>query len=315
MHAIGIDIGGTKIAGAVVSEEGTILVEDRIATDAGDSEAIVDSVVAMVERLAVGYDVGAAGVAAPGFIDVNQSIVYYTPNISWRNEPLRARLLARLDLDITIDNDANAAGWAEYRFGAGRDVSDMTVLTIGTGVGGAIVSQGRLFRGGFGAGAELGHMRVVPDGLLCGCGARGCIEQYGSGRALLRMANEIADGGGVGQGLADARTRAGTLDGAIVGTLIAGADPGAVLALTQLGHWLGQACASLSAVLDPELFVFGGGVAVAGDLLLDPVREAYRQAVPARGFHPEPRFVIAELSNDAGVVGAADLARIHARGR
>lgn len=315
MHAIGIDIGGTKIAGAVVSEEGTILAEDRIATDAGDSEAIVDSVVAMVERLAVGYDVDAAGVAAPGFIDVNQSIVYYTPNISWRNEPLRARLLARLDLDITIDNDANAAGWAEYRFGAGRDVSDMTVLTIGTGVGGAIVSQGRLFRGGFGAGAELGHMRVVPEGLPCGCGSRGCIEQYGSGRALLRMANEIADGGGIGRGLAEARTRSGTLDGVIVGALIAESDPGALLALTELGHWLGQACASLSAVLDPELFVFGGGVAIAGDLLLDPVREAYREVVPAHGYHPEPRFVIAELSNDAGVVGAADLARIHARGR
>lgn len=313
MQAIGIDIGGTKIAGAVVSESGEILADDRVATEAGDSEAIIDAVVAMIEKLAVGRPITAAGVAAPGFIDAHQATVYYTPNINWRNEPLRDRLLARLDLDITIDNDANAAGWAEYRFGAGRTVSDMTMLTIGTGVGGAIVSQGRLFRGGFGTGAELGHLRIVPDGLPCGCGARGCIEQYGSGRALMRMANEIADVGGIGLALADARREHGTLDGHIVGDLIAAGDPGAVHALEQLGHWLGQACASLSAVLDPQVFVFGGGVSIAGDLLLDPVRESYRQNLPARGYHPEPDFVIAELVNDAGVVGAADLARIHAQ--
>ena len=311
MQAIGIDIGGTKIAGAVVSESGEIVAEARVATQAGDSEAIIDAVVSMIEGLAVGRDITAAGVAAPGFIDSQQSTVYYTPNINWRNEPLRERLRERLNLDITIDNDANAAGWAEYRFGAGRDLDDMTMLTIGTGVGGAIVSQGRLFRGGFGTGAELGHLRVVPDGLPCGCGARGCIEQYGSGRALLRMANEIADVGGIGLALADARREHGELDGHIVGELIAAGDAGAVHALEQLGHWLGQACASLSAVLDPQVFVFGGGVSIAGDLLLDPVRESYRQNVPARGYHPEPEFVIAELVNDAGVVGAADLARIH----
>ncbi len=315
MHAIGIDIGGTKIAGALVSETGEMITEARVATPAGDSQAIIDAVVNMVERLAVGHEVVAAGVAAPGFIDTAQSTVYYTPNISWRNEPLRERLLERLSLDITIDNDANAAGWAEFRFGAGRGVADMTMLTIGTGVGGAIVTGDRLFRGGFGAGAELGHLRVVPDGLPCGCGARGCIEQYGSGRALLRMANEIADVGGIGLALADARREHGALDGDIVGSLIAAGDLGARHALEQLGRWLGQACASLSAVLDPQVFVFGGGVAASGDLLLDPVREAYRQHLPARGYHPEPDFVIAELVNNAGVVGAADLARLHSRAR
>ena len=315
MHAIGIDIGGTKIAGAVVSELGEIIVEDRVPTPARDSNAIVDSVVAMIEKLRDGHDVAAAGVAAPGFIDAAQSTVYYTPNISWRNEPLRQRLMERLDLDITIDNDANAAGWAEFRFGAGRLVSDMTMLTIGTGVGGAIVTQDRLFRGGFGTGAELGHMRIVPDGLPCGCGARGCIEQYGSGRALLRMANDIADVGGVGLGLAAVRHQKGALDGGDVAALIADGDPGALQALRELGGWLGEACASLSAVLDPQVFVFGGGVSVAGDLLLDPIRASYISHLPARGFHPEPEFVIAELVNNAGVVGAADLARLHAESR
>ncbi|MFC0681614.1 ROK family glucokinase [Lysobacter korlensis] len=313
MQAIGIDIGGTKIAGAVVTEQGEIVAEQRVATVAEDAEAIVDAVVGMIQSLGAGREIIAAGVAAPGFIDAAQSVVYYTPNIPWRNEHLRDRLLARLGIDVTIDNDANAAGWAEFRFGAGRSVSDMTMLTIGTGVGGAIVSENRLFRGGFGAGAEIGHLRVVPDGLPCGCGARGCIEQYGSGRALMRMANEIADAGGiVGASLAAERTRAGALTGDVVGRLIAEQDPGALAALRQLGSWLGQACASLGAVLDPQRFVFGGGVAAAGELLLEPIREAYLANLPARGFHPEPEFVIAELVNDAGVVGAADLARLHA---
>ena len=201
MQAIGIDIGGTKIAGGVVTELGDIVAERRVPTPAGDSESIVAAVVSMIRELqdaapASGGEVVAAGVAAPGFIDAAQSTVYYTPNIPWRNEPLRARLNDQLDLHITIDNDANAAGWAEFRFGAGRLVSDMTMLTIGTGVGGAIVTQDRLLRGGFGTGGELGHMRIVPGGILCGCGARGCIEQYGSGRALLRMAGEVADRGG-----------------------------------------------------------------------------------------------------------------------
>ena len=155
----------------------------------------------------------------------------------------------------------------------------------------------------------------MPDGLICGCGARGCLEQYGSGRALLRMANSVADAGGVGTALAAARARTGTLEGHDVGELIRSNDPGARLALGELGGWLGQACASLSAVLDPELFVFGGGVALAGDLLLDPIRAAYLAHLPARGYHPEPKFAIAELGNDAGVVGAADLARLNGQRR
>ena len=308
--AIGIDIGGTKIAGAVVDELGAIVRSERVPTPAGDAAALEDAVVEMIRTLSVDTEVAAVGVAAAGFIDAAQSTVYYAPNIDWRNEPFREKLETRVGASVVVENDANAAGWAEFRFGAGRMVSDMVMLTIGTGVGGAIVAGDRLFRGGFGAGAELGHVRVVPNGIACGCGQHGCLEQYGSGRALLRMANEIADAGGIGQALARAREAHGALDGAIVGGLIGAEDPGAVAALRQLGQWLGQAAASLSAVLDPQRFVFGGGVAVAGELLLAPIREAFLEHLPARGYHPEPDFVIAELVNDAGVVGAADLARL-----
>ena len=316
MHAIGIDIGGTKIAGALVDPDGGILRTERRPTPAGDPAAIVDVVVDLVRELGTGPDVVAVGVAAAGFIDVAQSTVYYAPNINWRGEPFRDRLSERLPgVDITIDNDANAAGWAEYRFGAGRGTTDMTMLTIGTGVGGAIVTGGRLFRGGFGAAAEIGHLRVVPGGHPCGCGQRGCIEQYGSGRALLRFAGEIADAGGIGQALARGReANGGVLDGVVVSALIQDSDPGALAALRELGDHLGQACASIGAVLDPQVFVFGGGVAIAGDLLLDPIRESFLAHLPARGFHPEPEFRVAQLVNDAGVVGAADLARLHASG-
>jgi glucokinase len=312
VQAIGIDIGGTKIAGGIVDELGGITRFERVPTDADDARAIEDAIVTMIQDLAGGERLP-VGVAAPGFIDASQSTVYYTPNIPWRNEPLRERLEARLGLPVVVDNDANAAGWAEFRFGAGRLDSDMVMLTSGTGVGGAIIAGDRLLRGGFGVAGELGHMRLVPDGILCGCGARGCIEQYGSGRALQRMANAIADaGGGIGTALAAARTAGGGhLEGAVIGDLVQQGDPGAVAAISELGSWLGQACASLAVVLDPQIFVIGGGVASAGERLLEPVRRAFQDHLPARGFHPDPVFAVAELGNEAGVVGAADLARLH----
>jgi glucokinase len=313
VHAIGIDIGGTKIAGALVDENGNIVTQLRKPTPAADSSALEDIVVDMINELSDGTDAVAAGVAAAGFIDATQSIVYYAPNINWRHEPFREKLEKRVSVPVIIENDANAAGWAEFCFGAGKNSSDMVMLTIGTGVGGAIVANDKLFRGGFGAGAELGHMRVVPNGLPCGCGANGCIEQYGSGRALQRYANTLADAGGIGQALADVRAKGGNyLHGKDIGYLIDRDDPGALQALRQLGDWLGQACASFSAILDPQVFVFGGGVAAAGEKLLAPIRQAFLQTLPARGYHPEPEFRVAELVNDAGVVGAADVARRHA---
>lgn len=192
MHAIGIDIGGTKIAGALVDAEGSILKELRVPTPANDSNAISDAVVKLIRELAAREQVVAAGVAAAGYVNAERSHIVYAPNLSFRNEPFKEKLEAQLDLPVFIDNDANAAGWAEYRFGAGRGYRHMAMLTIGTGVGGAIITDGRLLRGGFGVAAELGHIRHIPNGLLCGCGRRGCIEQYGSGTALLRAAIELA---------------------------------------------------------------------------------------------------------------------------
>ena len=311
MHAIGIDIGGTKIAGALVDVDGLILRESRVPTPANDPAAIADAVLSLIRELAEGEEVAAAGVAAAGYVNAERSHIVYAPNLSYRNEPLKEKLEAKLDIPVFIDNDANAAGWAEFRFGAGRGYRHMAMLTIGTGVGGAIITDGRLLRGGFGVAAELGHIRHIPNGLLCGCGRRGCIEQYGSGTALLRSAVQLAKGGDAkGARLAALMAEnGGELTGLQVYQAISEGDPGALELLTNLGVALGKTIATLAAVVDPEVVVIGGGVSAAGELLLGPMREAYLGSLSARGFHPELKLVTAQFVNDAGVVGAADLAR------
>ncbi len=316
MKTVGIDIGGTKIAGALVNEAGEIIRDLKVPTPANDPVALQAAVVKMVEELRAGEQVSAVGVAAAGFIDAKQSVVYYSPNLSWRNEPLKEKLEAELGLPVVIENDANAAGWAEYRFGAGAGYHHMMMLTIGTGVGGAIVANGELFRGGFGIGAELGHMNFVPKGKLCGCGQHGCLEQYGSGTALLNSAKElVASGSEEAKRLKELSDSLPELTGNEVYKAIQEGDPGALRLLTELGSNLGLAVASLVAVLDPEIVVIGGGVSAAGELLLEPIRAAYLEHLPARGFRPELKIVGAQLHNDAGVVGAADLARLHSNGR
>jgi glucokinase len=311
MYAIGIDIGGTKIAGALVDDAGSIVRESRVATPVSDPAALVTAVVDLVQELRQGHEVLGVGVAMAGFIDHQQANVIYGTNFGWKNFPLKSEIESKLDIPVIIENDANAAGWAEYRFGAGQGHQHMVMLTLGTGVGGAIIVDGKMLRGGFGVAGELGHMRVVPDGIACGCGQHGCIESYASGTALLRTANELVDSGvPAGKRLAELKAQAGKLTGAEVYQALVEGDPGAVQLLNDLAGWLGQAIASLSAILDPEIVVIGGGVSQAGELLLEPVRAAYRKYAPAGGFRPELAIVTAEFVNDAGVVGAADLARV-----
>lgn len=310
MYTVGIDIGGTKIAGALVDIDGNIVAESKVPTPAQDPDALVDAVVALVTELSLGKEVLGIGVAAAGFIDADQANIIYAPNLSWRNEPFKAKLQAQLPLPVIIENDANAAAWAEFRYGAGKGYQHMVMLTIGTGVGGAVIVNGQMLRGGFGIAGELGHLRVVPNGKLCGCGQHGCLESYGSGTALLKAAKELASSDlEIGARLRELEAQAGELTGAQVYTAILEKDPGALQILTELGTWLGEAIGSLTAVLDPQVVVIGGGVSAAGDLLLNPIREAYLAHLPARGFRPELEIKVAEFVNDAGVVGAADLVR------
>jgi len=312
MITVGIDVGGTKIAGALVSESGEIIMSLKVPTPADNTEELIEAVVTMVNELRAEHDIKAVGVAIAGFIDAAQSEVIYSPNLSLRNEPLKAKLEAKLGVDVFVENDANAAGWAEYRFGAGQGSKHMLMITIGTGVGGAIVANGELFRGGFGIGAELGHANFIQDGKQCGCGQHGCLEKYASGTALLEAAKELAASGTAeGERLAELQAEVGELTGTQVYQAITESDPGAIRLLNELGENIGKAVASLAAILDPQILVIGGGLSVAGELLLKPVRDAYLNHLPARGYRPEMKIVSAALINDAGVVGAADLARAH----
>ncbi|MFG6401051.1 ROK family glucokinase [Microbacterium sp. P04] len=307
MLNVGIDIGGTKIAGGVVDADGRIIEKLRVDTPV-DADELLDAVVDMATHLRRAHRITGIGVAAAGFIDRDRRSVIYAPNIDWRDEPLRDRLEARLDSPVTIENDANAAGWGEFRFGAGRGVSDMVMLTMGTGVGGAVVAGGVLYRGGNGIAGELGHTRFIRGGLPCGCGQNGCLEQYASGRALQREANAIADQPGIGDGLSALRAERGTIPGPGISRLVLAGDPGAIEALRRVATALGEACGGFQAVLDPQLYVIGGGVAQLGDDLLEPVRLAYETSLPGYGDRPVADFTIAQLGNDAGLIGVADLA-------
>ena len=193
--AIGIDVGGTKIAGGVVDESGSVLEELRVESPATDVQAIEAAIEKLVTELATRHQIEAVGVGAAGYIDKARSVVLFAPNLAWRDLDLKADLESTLRLPVVVENDANAAAWGEFQFGAGHDVDDLLLVTVGTGVGGGVVLDGSLYRGAFGVGAEIGHMRVVPGGVLCGCGNRGCFEMYASGSALVREARAAARAG------------------------------------------------------------------------------------------------------------------------
>jgi glucokinase len=258
------------------------------------------------------FEVTSVGVSAAGFVSSDRKTMLATPNIAdWNGVDLDAELTKQIGLPVVIENDANAAAWGEAKFGAGRNQNHMMMLTVGTGIGGGIVVNGSLYRGAFGIAAEFGHLRVVPDGHLCGCGARGCFEQYASGNALLRHAREainaspeiarnlLSRGDGTVAGLTGQAITDAARDG----------DPVALAAFNTTGQWLGAGIASLSVLLDPACVVIGGGVIDAGEILLKPTREALERTMPFAGKHPYPDLIAAQLGNEAGLVGVADLAR------
>jgi glucokinase len=308
---VGIDVGGTKIAGGVVDPEGTVLETARRESPATDTDAIEEAIEDLVAELGSRHAITAVGVGAAGFVDSKRATVLFAPNLAWRDEPLKHDLEARIGLPVVIENDANAAAWGEFTYGAGAEVDDLLLVTVGTGVGGGVVLNGSLHRGAFGVAAEIGHIRVVPGGRLCGCGNHGCWEQYASGTALVREAREQAGRGSlIARALLD---RAGGeitgIDGPLITSAAADGDPFAREQIDELGRWLGEGIATLAAVLDPAMVVLGGGVSEAGELLLEPVRAAFRANLTGRSYRPELEIRQAQLGNRAGMIGAADLAR------
>jgi glucokinase len=312
-YTIGIDVGGTKVLGGVVDELGSVLKTARRDTPREGGTALTQAIANVAKELMAEFTVDSVGVSAAGFVSSDRKTMLATPNIAgWNGVDLDSELTSLIGLPVVIENDANAAAWGEARFGAGRGKRHMLMLTVGTGIGGGIVVNGDLYRGAFGIAAEIGHIRVVPDGHLCGCGARGCFEQYGSGNALMRHAREaIAASPDIARNLLSRGD--GTLEG-LTGQAITEAaregDAVALAAFNTTGQWLGAGIATLSVVLDPECVVIGGGVIDAGDILLEPTRSALERYMPFAGKHPYPEIIAAQLGNEAGLVGVADLARL-----
>jgi glucokinase len=309
---IGVDIGGTKVLGGVVDGFGKILTTHRKDTPKQGGAALTQTIIDVIEELKKEFEVVAVGISAAGFVSSDRKTMLATPNISgWNGVNLENEISSKVGLPVVIENDANAAAWGEARYGAGRGESQMMMLTIGTGIGGGIVVDVSLHRGAYGIAAEFGHLRVVPEGHLCGCGARGCFEQYASGNALMRHTREaIAAAPDASHNLLERGN--GTIEGLTGRHITEAARDGDMVALAAFnttGQWLGAGIASLSVLLDPACVVIGGGVIDAGEILLAPTRAAVERYMPFQGKHPSPRIVAAELGNDAGVVGAADLAR------
>jgi glucokinase len=315
--AIGVDIGGTKVLAGLVDERGEVIARARRPTPSRDPRAVERTIAEVVKELSTSDQIGSVreicgvGIGAAGFVDADRAKVLFAPHLAWRNEPLRDAVTAAVGLPVIVENDANAAAWAEWRFGAGRGETRLVCVTLGTGIGGGIVLDGVVQRGRWGMAGEFGHMVVVPDGRRCECGNRGCLEQYASGNVLGREARELAAAGSpVTMQLVE---RVGGDHSALVGPLITQAaregDATAIELFEEVGRWLGIGLANLAAALDPGMFVIGGGVSDAGELLLAPARESFRKTLTGRGFRPMPQIVKAALGPEAGLVGAADLAR------
>ena len=308
---IGVDVGGTKVAVGAVDEHGHIVEKLKRPTPSTSPEqtarVVGDAVTEMLSR----HPADAVGIGAAGFVDAIRSSVLFAPNLAWRDEPLKKEIEDRVGLPVVVENDANAAAWAETLLGAGRGHEHVILIAVGTGIGAGIVINGQLYRGQWGMAGEPGHYRVVPEGRPCGCGNRGCWEQYASGNALVAEARELAMrspgaaarliqlGGGSAEGIS----------GPVVTQAAREADMAALRCFEIVGGWLGQGLAALAAILDPACFVIGGGVSEAGDLLIGPARAAFADALTGGSYRTPAEIRLAELGADAGVIGAADLAR------
>ncbi|MBB1242685.1 MULTISPECIES: ROK family glucokinase [Streptomyces] len=307
---IGVDIGGTKVAAGVVDEAGNILETSKVPTPQ-TTEGVIDAIADAVRTASAAHRVEAVGIGAPGYVDDKRATVLFTPNLTWRHEPLKDLVEQRVGLPVVIENDANAAAWGEYRFGAGQGHDDVICITLGTGLGGGIIIGGKLYRGRFGVAAEFGHIRMVPDGLLCGCGNQGCWEQYASGSALVRYARQRAaaspDAATLLLGLGDG-TPAG-VQGKHISQAARAGDPVAIDSFRELARWAGAGLADLASLFDPAAFIVGGGVSDEGELVLEPIRKSYRRWLVGAQWRPQAQVLAAQLGGKAGLVGAADLAR------
>ncbi|MCP2290589.1 ROK family protein [Nocardia amikacinitolerans] len=307
---VGIDVGGTNIRASVVDGDGEVL--DTVQSPTPHSaRALEDALDRAVRELCRRHPIGAVGLAVAGFINGDRSSVRFAPHLPWQDAPVAARLGERLELPVILEHDANAAAWAEYRFGAAAGGHNVVLVAIGTGIGAALLIEGKLYRGSHGVAPELGHLQVVPQGRVCPCGKHGCWERYCSGTALADTAIELL---ATDPGRSTVLAREVYRDpGSLTGRRVAGAaqdgDPVARAAMADFARWLGLGLAFVSDIFDPDLIVIAGGVSSSAPLFLDEAREEYARALTGAGHRPLARIRTTQLGEAAGMIGAAELAR------
>ncbi|QSR26049.1 glucokinase [Nocardioides aromaticivorans] len=295
-HWIGVDVGGTKVLAVRIAASGDVEqvatrpMPGRTAPESAVEQAIADA----AADVSLARPPVALGISAAGLVDAAGENYLFGAHLPWRDAPVRKRLEELTGLPVVLDNDANCAAWAELTAGAARGFDSAVMVTIGTGIGGALVLGGRLVRGAHGLAGEFGHMQAVPGGLACECGLHGCWEQYCSGRALERV-TRVALGR--------------HLDGPEVTAMALAGNEVARQAFASIGLWLGVGTAALVSAFDPQVVVVGGGVSAVGDLLLAPARAGLRESLQGTDHRPVPEIVPASLGPEAGAIGAALLAR------
>ncbi|MFE3756731.1 ROK family glucokinase [Nocardia tengchongensis] len=307
---VGIDVGGTNIRASVVDGAGEVL-DTVTAPTPHSARALEDGLARAVRELRGRHAIGAVGLAVAGFVDEDRATVRFAPHLPWEDAPVAQRLTDRLGLPVILEHDANAALWAEYRFGAAAGGRNVVLVAIGTGVGAALLINGQLYRGSYGVAPELGHLQVVPNGRACACGKRGCWERYCSGTALVDTALELLATDP--QRSTVLAREAGRDPGSLTGRRVAGAaqdgDPVALEVLADFARWLGLGLAFVSDIFDPDLIVVAGGVSSSAPLFLDEAREHYSGSITGARHRRLARIRTAQLGEAAGMIGAAELAR------
>lgn len=316
MLTVGVDIGGTTLCASVVDPHGAVLETVRVATPQSTEKldtAIGDAVRSLADR----YAVVGVGLAVAGFVSEDRRVVRFAPHLAWRHVAVADELSARVQLPVVLEHDANAAAVAEQRFGAAQGAEVAALVALGTGIGGALVLGGDVYRGAFGVAPELGHLRLMPGGRACPCGKQGCWERYCSGTALAETALELfattpGDSTTLGrQAAVDPRS----VTGHRVALAAAEGDSIAQRAVAELARWLGEGLALVADVYDPETIVLAGGVSGSANLFLDAARKHYAEAMTGAGHRPLARVRVAMHGDDAGIIGAATLAREHVEAR
>lgn len=314
-YCIGIDLGGTNIAGGIADLDGKLLLTDSIKTGLPcPASDIADRIALLCRRMAIALglalsDAAWVGIGAPGSVDVDTGIVLYANNLEFDNVPLGQMIHERTGLPVYVDNDANVAAWGEYCAGAGKGSSSMVMVTLGTGVGGGVVLNGKLLTGCNGAAAELGHFVIDMHGKECNCGMRGCFEQYGSVTALICQAREAMAAHKESKLWALAENEEANVNGKVILTAYDAGDDTAVQVVNTYVHYLCVGVTSIINIFQPEVLCLGGGISRRSDVLVEPIRAFNAAHGYGRSCPKQPRIMSAELFGDAGIIGAALLGK------